>query len=156
MWQVPLGPGNMCTYPLQFYVLVIPPYFPLFTYQTTYCIPVMTMSLTLALHTFCPVKIRNPIFSSPQHDAAASYLFLYSSKFNFPRARVDLLILKKATRALNGPALLFCVQMVKSIDRHTRYLYYIYLTDFNLLFNVSVQIWVLALYFLFIFPDFCQ
>ena len=32
-----------------------------------------------------------------------------------PRARVDLLILKKATRALNGPALPFCVQMVKSI-----------------------------------------
>ena len=39
-----------------------------------------------------------------------------------PRARAGSLILKKATRALNGPALIFCVQMVKRIDRHTRYL----------------------------------
>ena len=46
-----------------------------------------------------------------------------------PRARVGSLILKKATRALNGPALLFCVQMVKSIDCHIGQILIVYLLN---------------------------
>ena len=69
-----------------------------------------------------------------------------------PRAFVDFVILKKATQALNGHALLFCVYMVKCTDSHIRYLCYIYqyMNLVKIVFYVSVQKRVLALYFLLI------
>ena len=69
-----------------------------------------------------------------------------------PRAFVDFIILKKATQALNGHALLFCVYMVKCTDSHIRYLCYIYqcMNLVNIVFYVSVQQMVPTLYFLLI------
>ena len=66
------------------------------------------------------------------------------------------LLLKKATRALNGRALPFCVQMVQIVGIPYMYATFIYLIYIILFFIVSVQMWVLVLCFLFIFLDFSK
>ena len=46
-----------------------------------------------------------------------------------PKSPRYFLILKKATRALNGRALTFCVQMVQNVDIPDNYVYYMYLLN---------------------------